>query len=492
MKRAMLHPGQEESGYTLVAVVVVTAFCLILTGAMLQYSGNSSRIRTITTSNTKNYYEVEKTINSVTAWMQQNSKNLVNAFNSTNFSTNFDMGAPSIGDNVGSSFQVPTLIKMKGTNHSVQLTNNSFFGTSYFPTTTNIDTSASFNAVSAFTSQNFGNVAIRVLVVWARSTDGHYQPVFRIDAITGSDPQRGVHGINFVRSDLVFSTSGGLGYYSDLGDFQTSTPNNTCNSFQWTWNAGTSTWTRGASRTNCYLYGKDDMTFKGKIWGNVLTRKSGGLDAPSQANISGTKCQGTSCHSYTLPPQTPWATSCSGGNQGNVTAGTPTNLSSGSTRNLQCWDTITIGSNKTLNISNPDYPYYIKTLTFQNNSNSKLTFTTVGPGKKYTLYVNSFAGGSFNGNQFAATNLAPNQVELNITADGTLTMNGTAIIHGVINTTANFTVTLNGNFAFYGAIRSNAISVIGNAIFNYDEALGSGSTLSDLQFSLYKASQRYR
>ena len=480
-----------EGGYILIAVIVITAFCLVLTAAMLEYSRYSASLRTVTSANTKNYYEVEKTINMVTAWLQSNSKNIVNAFSSANFNTNFDLTSPTVGDNEGSSFQVPTLVKMKGTSHAVQLTNNAFFGTSYFPPTTNIDTAASYNAVTSFTGTNFGNVAIRILLVWARSTDGHYEPIFRIDAITGSDPQRGVHGVNFVRSDLVVS-SVGLGYYSDDGDFQTSGPNNTCNSYQWTWNSGTSTWSRGASRTNCILIGKDDMTFKGKVWGSVYTKKSGGLDAPSIANISGTKCQGTGCHSYTLPAQSNWATWCSGGNQGNVSAAAPTNLVAGATRATQCWDTITVGSNKTLNFSTANQPYFIKTLTLQNNSNSKVTFTTVGPGNKYTLYFNSFAGGSINGNQFFATNLAPNQIEVNIMQDGTLTMNGTATVHGVFNHTANSTVNLLGNFSMFGAIRANAISVGGNAIFNYDEGIGTGGALSDIQFSLYKASQRYR
>ena len=482
----------DERGYTLVAVLVITAFCLVLTSAMLEYARHSASLRTVTSSNTRNYYEVEKTINSVTAWLQSNSKNLVNAFNSSNFNTNFDITSPSIGDNEGTAFQVPTLVKMKGTNHAVQLTNNAFFGTSYFPTTTNIDTAASYNAVTSFTGTNFGNVSIRILLVWARSTDGHYEPVFRIDAITGSDPQRGVHGINFVRSDLVVSGIG-FGYYSDDGDFVTGTPNNTCNSYQWTWNAGTSTWTRGASRSNCVLLGKDDMTFKGKIWGSVYTKKSGGLDAPSQANISGTKCQGSGCHSYTLPSQQHWTANCNAANQGDVTVGTSTTLSAGGTMATRCWRDITIGSNKTLVLNTPNVPYYFRTMTFQNNSNSKMTFTTVGPGNKYTLYVESFAGNQLNGNQWVATNLAPNQVEINLTNDTSFTLNGTAQMNGIFNCNNNSTANLLGNFTFNGAIRCNAITVGGNAVFNYDEGIAAtAGALSDIQFSLYKASQRYR
>ena len=101
--------------------------------------------------------------------MQSNSKNIVTAFDSTNFDLNFSIGSPSVGDNEGVHFQVPTLVKMKGTNDSAMLSNNSFFGTSAFPTTTNIDTNASFDAVSEFQNADLGEANARIVLVWALS-----------------------------------------------------------------------------------------------------------------------------------------------------------------------------------------------------------------------------------------------------------------------------------------------------------------------------------
>ncbi len=480
---------KEEAGYTLVAIVVVCAFCLMLTASLLEFSGTSSSTTAITNSNIKNYYEVERTINKVASWMQANSKNIVGAFSSANFDTNFDVGAPTVGTNQGSQFQVPTLIKMKSSTNAVQLTNNAFFGTSAFPTTNNIDTNAAFNAVSAFSAANFGQVSIRIIAVWARSTDGHYEPVFRIDAITGSDPQRGVHGINFIRTDLVTSTVG-FGYFASNGDFVANTPNNECRSYQWAWNAGTSTWTRGASRANCIIMGSDDLTFSAKIWGHAYTQKSAGIHFTHSGAVSGTQCMDLSCHPYTLPTQVPWATNCNASNQGDINAAATTTINAGPTMASRCWRDVNIGSNRNLIIAAANTPYYFRNLSLHNNG--RITFPTVGPGQKYILNVETIDGSKINGNQLVATNLAPHQLELNITGNINLTLNGTASIHAVVNCGAGSTVNLSGNFSFFGAIRCNGISAIGNAIFNYDEALGTGGALSDMKFSLYKASQRYR
>lgn len=80
------------------------------------------------------------------------------------------------------------------------------------------------------------------------------------------------------------------------------------------------------------------------------------------------------------------------------------------------------------------------------------------PGEKMTLYVERFMAGQVIGNQFV--------------------------------------ITLNDNFNFHGAIQASAQEVTGNARFNYDEGiLIAGFTtpvISDLAFTLKKASQRYR
>ena len=71
-------------------------------------------------------------------------------------------------------------------------------------------------------------------------------------------------------------------------------------------------------------------------------------------------------------------------------------------------------------------------------------------------------------------------------------INGTASMNGIIVGTQNHTIEHSGNFKFYGALRSNAVNVIGNATLGYDEDIGGTPVLSDINFTLYKASQRYR
>jgi hypothetical protein len=346
----------QEQGYILLSALIMMAVCLIVTAGMLQSATGTSSTRIVSEKNTKNFYDVERSINSVTAWLQSNSKNLVTAFSSANFSTNFDLGSPAAGVNEGTAFAVPTLIKMKGTNNAVQLTNSSYFGTSAFPNTTNIDTGAAFNAASAFSSANFGDgVSVRLLAVWALATDGHYQPIFRVDAVTGGeDPEHGVHGLNFIKSALLTSTTG-VGYYASYGDFATGSPNNQCWSYQYTWNAGTSTWSRGAARSNCIITSQDDISLRSAIHGNVYTNKANGV-ALNGGSVSGTKCQGAGCVTYTLPVNPNWTTRCGAVAPVDVTAAGTTNLAAGGTLATQCFRDITVGSNRTINFTTPNQP----------------------------------------------------------------------------------------------------------------------------------------
>jgi len=76
---------------------------------------------------------VEETLNRTVSWLQTHSKYIVDAFSEENFSDNFDLGSPALGDNEGEFFGVYSMVKMKGTNNSVMLTNNGFFGTPSFP-----------------------------------------------------------------------------------------------------------------------------------------------------------------------------------------------------------------------------------------------------------------------------------------------------------------------------------------------------------------------
>jgi hypothetical protein len=329
-------------------------------------------------------------------------------------------------------------------------------------------------------------------MVAAQETDGNYQPIFRIDAITGSDPERGVHGINFVKSSLV-TTNIGAGYYAENAMFRTNNPNNQCWSYQYTWNPVNETWSRGAPRSNCDISARSLITFRSAIHGNAAS--SVNIALQNSGAISGNNCSGPDCNiSYNLPLEPNWDTRCEGVNLVNVSPGNNNHpIHSGNTLQTQCFNNIHIGSNRAIRFKTPNVPYYIKNLTLQNQSNSRIFFDTIPPGEKYIIYVDNLNNGQINGNQLLGQNLAPHQLEIYITAPGTLTLNGTAALNAVITGNLQHSVNLLGNFSFYGAIRSNHVNVTGNAVLGYDETLSTGAPqLDDLKFTLYKASQRYR
>ncbi|HMO18999.1 MAG TPA: hypothetical protein PKA63_07790 [Oligoflexia bacterium] len=494
MKKAnYIQEDNNQKGYILLGVMVLTGLAMLVSSSMLQTSESSNKVRYVLKKDAENFYNVESTINKVTAWLQENSANMVGGFKKDSFESNFNLSSPSGASNQGEAFIIPTMVKMKGSGEAVQLTNNAFFGSSAFPTTSNLVTGASFNPVTAFQSMDFGNdVSVRLLMVWATETNGNYQPIFRIDAVTGSDPERGVHGINFIKSSLV-TANGGIGYYSQAAPFSTGSPNNQCWSYKFTWNEGTQTWSRGAPRSNCIITSRSNISLKSAIHGSVASLVNNGVQL-NGGSVSGDVCAGPGCPvSFTLPNEPSWDDRCGGVPQVNITAASANHLiASGDTLASQCFHTISIGANRGVRFTTPDKPYYIKNLLPQNNSNSRIHFDTVTPDKKYQLYIDNLANGSINGNQLVGTNLAPHQLEIYITAGGLLRLNGTAALHGIITGNVGHTIELLGNFSFYGALRSNTVQVNGNAVLGYDEDLGGEPVLTDINYTLYKASQRYR
>ena len=105
-----------------------------------------------------------------------------------------------------------------------------FFGESSFPASTNIDTGAAFDAAAEFLNADLGNANARAVVMWARSTDGNFEPIFRVDAVTGNNPDRGVHSFTYVYSQLVAEPSTGpatsVGFYTEDDTLRTKTGNN--------------------------------------------------------------------------------------------------------------------------------------------------------------------------------------------------------------------------------------------------------------------------
>lgn len=492
---------RNEHGYVMVGVLFILALGLALSASMLGLSASGTKTRAVVKAHADYQYECEQTLNKTVAWLQDNSQNIVSAFRSSEFSSHFNLGSPQSGSNEGEFFEVPTMVKMAGTSNSVMLSNNSYFGSPAFPTTTNLSTGTPFDAVTAFQNADLGSANARVIMMWARETEGNYEPVFRVDAVTGNNPDRGAHMFTYVYSQLLSEGGGagagggtGIGFYTENGPFETKTGNNTCFSYAWTHN-GTS-WSKGAPRSNCVIASKDQIILESKINGDVLTTLSEGvhIDPPS-GEVSGTICEESGCHSHSLAAFPDWTTTCGGSSQGSLVLTSNTTLTSGPALNQQCWEVIQIEPNVRLTLTDKVNPYRFKTLNFRNNSNSKLLFPAMVPGEKVTIYVDNFAGGQLNGNQYVNTNNAPQNVEINITSAANFLLNGTADFHGHFIAPLSF-ITLNGNFNFHGAIQASQVYVSGNARFNYDEglaiAVATTPQISDLAFTAKKASQRYR
>ncbi|HQH25912.1 MAG TPA: hypothetical protein PLP17_00835 [Oligoflexia bacterium] len=491
---------KNQRGYLILGVIFMSFIALVVSAGILQISATNTKTRALVKTQAEYYYEAEETLNKTVAWLQANSKNLVTAFVGANFNNNFDVdSSPSLGANEGEFFQVPTMVKINGSSNAAMLSNNEFFGEANFPATQNIDTGASFDAVSAFRSADLGSANSRAILVWARATDGNFEPVFRVDAVTGNNPDRGAHTFTYVYSKLeaVPGAGGGdgIGFFTQNQPLTTKTGNNRCDSYQWTYAGGQ--WTKGAPRANCIVASNSTIFLEGRISGNALSKVNNGVtvDRP-KGEVSGSVCGGASCHNHSIAPLPSWQTTCgdSGSSQGSLTiTGTPPALASGAALSQQCWENVVVAPNSTLVLTDTGYPYRFKKLTFQNNGNAVLATPILPPGHKIEIYVDNFDGGSINGQQMFNLNNAPHTLVVNITSNQSFTLNGTADMNMRLFAPASY-VEMLGTFNFHGAIEASRFAVTGNGTFNYDEGCSAPSApvVTDMAFSLKKASQRYR
>ncbi|MCB0359875.1 MAG: hypothetical protein KDD44_09570 [Bdellovibrionales bacterium] len=477
---------KNQTGYALLGVLIFIALGLVVTAGMLDSATTNMKTRSFVKTRSDQYYEVEATLNKVVSWLQANSKYLVTAFEATNFTSNFDLGSPSLGDNEGEFFGVPTMVKLAGTNNSAMLSNNAFFGTAAFPTTEHIDTHASFDPVSEFQNADLGTANARVVLMWARESAGSYEPIFRIDVVTGNNPDRGVHSYSFVYSSLVGGSAPPGFFGQDFTILQT--PNNDCWSYQYSYNAGSGTWNKGAPRANCPVASNGPINISSKVNGTAATLQDDGISLdPPGGDVSGTKCTGSSCHSYTLPVLGTWASYCPVHN-GNVTITSNTTWNSGG-----CWQDVDIDNNRTLTLTDTTAPYYFRNL-IHNGNKAKIAFGPIPDGETIEIYVEGVqmnAAGHINGNKIVNGNNAPHQVIWHYLSGGTLNLEGTTDMSALI-IAPSAKVEVQGNFEYYGGILAKQLYVSGNAQLYYDEALGLSSAVTDLNFTLRKASVRYR
>lgn len=502
--------NKSESGFVLVGILVMLSLGLLVTGGLLDSATTNLKTRSFVKTRADQYYTVERTMNRVVAWMQTNSKYIVTPFVNGNFAGNFDTGSPSTGSNAGTHFGVPTLVKMSSTTNSAMLSNNSFFGTASFPTLTHLDTAATLDAVTDFAGQDFGGANARIVMMWAKETDGDYEPIFRVDVVTGNNPDRGVHAFSYIYSSIVNGEPVPGFFGQDFLNLNTS--NNTCESYQWSWDG--SSWSPGASRSNCTVGADGDVMVESNISGNVISGSGTVTVDPPSGSVSGTTCSGGSETCAVIPPLptvSTWATYCPGVTT-DLTISSDTELTAGCYRDIELnsnKDAIFITEHDKANAVSSSFQadvYYIRHLSIGGGS-SHVEFGPdtgggnyqVTNGKKVTLYIENLnvTGGlpgdsSFNGNELLNTVNAPHQVELVfLGANLEVLLNGTADVSASI-IAPNTNVVVNGNFDMYGGIQAKSLDVSGSATLHYDESLGTDLPVTDINFQLKKASQRYR
>lgn len=487
----------REHGYAMLGLLILVALSLIFCMGMLESSSTNAKTRALITTQADHYYEVEETVNRVIGWLQENSENLAGLFEASTFESQFDVGDPEVGTNEGEFFEVPSLVKVSGTGgQSAILSNNTHLGVSSFPLSTNISTGASFDAVSSFENADFGAANARLLLVWARPTNGAYEPIFRIDVMTGNHPDRGVHSYSHVFSKVVPGAGTAGGFYGQTALLMGNSASTTCSSLRFT-HDGTQ-WQKGGVSSGCLLASDGTVTVSGTVAGTAASLAADGVViVNNKGSLSpGPECEGAGCHTFALPAYDSWATACPNpGDQLDITASSYVgSLPAGCYRDLMV--------DADFALLDRSAPYHFRKINFQGNSN-ELTFGSIPVGQRAEIYVeeidsnpnrsqitgnrvmnkdSSGANGKFN---------APHQLLIHYTGVKPIQFGGTSDIYAHL-IAPSAAVTSTGNTDFYGGIEARSIQVTGNADYFYDENIGVVQPLSNLAFEIRKTSQRYR
>ncbi len=496
-----------EEGFVLIAILILTALALTITAATLTSTANISKAHAVVKIHNNRYYDVEDSLGKVTAWLQDNSKYLVSAFTAANFSTNFSYtegNAPTIGTNEATHFGVPTSVKMNGTTNSVMISNNSTFGSSSFPSVTHIEDGDSKNLVttfnSAFPDADNGGVNLRVVLLSVKSAGADYSPIFRVDAITGNDPDRGVHMFTHIAGAFVDNMNDDSGFYgenyADLGG------TSFCKSKTFTWSG--SKWNIGKEAFNCNVQSQGNIIVSSSatIHGKAETNKANGISASSESKITASNsagCEGPGCHSTTLVPASLWAAKCpSGGDIKTISSNTTLSIGDSSKKGADgvsdCYEKITVNNQKTLTLdsSNDVGNYYVKTFTMSGGQ-PELKINPSASDKVIELHIETMSNGHINGKEVINKNAAPHQLKIVYTGSSELKLNGGTDIRAHLY--APFArIYANGNFQFYGKVNALEFKSSGTADLFSDE-VNSSSTASpaqDLAFANTRISQRFR
>lgn len=501
------HQSARENaspGYILLGVLILVTISGFVILSSFNVASTFNQSVDATKDRSTEYYNAEKTMDIALSWLRNNSSGIVLAFSRTNFYTNFDKSSLSAGANDTGSFPIPTRVKAQGTSNSVILSDSSTFIAPTFPTTLDANTGNSFNAKTTFTGSSFGSDHVRVTLIDAvpvdsskdygdtdagnATPDTDFTPVFRVDAVKQNASGGYVYG--YILGSLAYNY--GIGFYGK-NSLELDQP---CDSYL----SNNGAYSAATKRANCAAgsNGTAKVHNNTSLYGTLKTNGAISTASPFSGTVCadfasgcpnpGQTCQGTSCNVPGLPVYSAWNVYCPS-NQGNVTVNSNSSLTvAGNAANQKCWGTVTVNTNKTLTLKTTNYSYFIDTFDIANNG--IVNFSPTPANGTINLYVRSFTGNKFNGNQVFNTNNKPYQLRIHYLGNADLTLNGTAAMSAfLIAPYAN--VTVQGTFDYSGGIKALSLTSTGSGLLHYDES-GDITTLSDVTFRVKNVHERYR
>ena len=496
--------NHAQSGIALITLLLMVAVGLVVTMGALGMASSSTRSQDASKIRTQRYFEVESGLGQSVAWFRTNASKLVTPFKRENFYNSFVRTEPTIGTNDTSVFTVPTRVKLKNTNNSAILVSDSSLGAAAFPNTTELNSSTSFDAAAGFDSSMTANLLYRVTLVdviavdpskdygappaTAPATD--FYPIYRLDVMSALD--QGAHTYGYVVGAMTYSDTVGF-YGKDFVDVR-----QPCDSYI----SSDGAYGGGNKRAHCPIGSDGTVSIhqNEEVYGTVRTNGGIATSSPYGGKVcsdfanncpnAGSTCQGPSCAVPALPTFGTWLSYCPT-NQGDRTiSANATYTLAGGASSQNCWNTVHVNSNRTLTLQSTNYAYYIKDMSFQNSSNSKLNIAPNPSTGTVTLYVETFSGGTVNGNNLFNVNNRPSQFRLYYLGTGSLTFNGNAAMNAsVVAPYAD--VTFSGNSTFQGGIIAKSLTLTGSGTVHYDESLG-GTALQGLNYRMRDQIQYYR
>lgn len=497
--------------------MIILLIFFSLSGLIISSTLSRDRTQAQTIHNTKvrseRYYEAEQSVARAVSWLRQQSQMVVTPFRRDEFYTHFERTDPLVGDNDTSPSPFPTKIKLRGTNDSAILVTDTSLGTSDFAPSRDITSGSNFDVVNEFLAANLGSSKVKITLIDAIADDAasdfgdpalgnplpatDFYPIYRIETLSGQ--RDNTHVYTTVVGDVVHVFDLGI-YGQDYLEI-----NQPCDSYL----SSVGSYSAGTKRAKCPAGSNSTSSIhkNNEIYGSLQTNGDVDSDPPFGGDTcadfdpgcpnKGETCAGEDCGVPLLEIFDTWASYCPS-DKGDVVYNVDDTLdiidSDLSDPDIlpidRCWNQVTVGTGTVLTLDATNAPYYIKTLILQNNSNSVLDVQPNPANGTVELWVEEIVGDGFNGNQVVNSN-HPTSFFIYYLGSNPLTLNGNADMNSAL-VAPNAAVSVLGNFDYHGALLAKELTLSGSGLIHYDESLGGGGKISDVQYKLEELVQRYR